>query len=307
MTNNVLLVVDLEGCSGVYDLKNALSSKQKMINEVEYIIFLLKKHGYKCISVIDCHNDGLSLKEYCENNGIEFIRHFWSLTNNPDYIFAIKLGFHGKVGSMGYFSHTIRPDISNVLLDNISVGEVTLVRNYLAYHRIPVLFISGDNSIDEELKDYNGVFMCTKKIGEKERDLDDNKTTMDYLLSAALAKQCSCVYEPTPIKVQLIGPNYSKFLPREIFCVTNDMVIYPNTVSFFNNLYCLCMFLNAAENYHNMRMKVLMSLFKKHDKQVIDMDVKASFLLKEKNWRALSDEEILYLTAYAEGIGGECL
>lgn len=37
------------------------------------------------------------------------------------------------------------------------------------------------------------------------------------------------------------------------------------------------------------------------------MDVKAYFLLKEKNRRALSDEEILYLTAYAEGIEGERL
>ena len=83
--------------------------------------------------------------------------------------------------------------------------------------------------------------------------------------------------------------------------------MYPNTVNFFENLYCLCMFLNAAENYHNMRMKVLTGLFKKHDKQAIDMDAKASFLLKEKNWRALSDEEILYLTEYAKGIEGECL
>lgn len=307
MTNNVLLVVDMEGCSGVYDLKNALLCKQKMINEVEYIVFLLKKYGYTCISVLDCHNDGLSLKEYCEENGIEFIRHFWSLKNNLDYSFAILLGFHGKVGSRGYFSHTIRPDISNVLLDNISVGEVTLVRNYLAYYHIPVAFISGDKSIEEELQDYNGIFMCTKKIGEKERDLDDNKKTMDCLLSAALRKQCISVYEPTPIKVHLIGPNYSKFLPREIFCVVNNVVMYPNTVNFFENLYCLCMFLNAAENYHNMRMKVLTGLFKKHDKQAIDMDAKASFLLKEKNWRALSDEEILYLTEYAKGIEGECL
>ena len=45
--------------------------------------------------------------------------------------------------------------------------------------------------------------------------------------------------------------------------------------------------------------------YKLNDRDV--MDAKASFLLKEKNWRALSDEEILYLTEYAKGIEGECL
>ena len=99
-----------------------------------------------------------------------------------------------------------------------------------------------------------------------------------------------------------IEEQVSTILAKEAVLDLNKIPVRSITL----NLTHKCNF-NCYYCYQNVRMKVLTGLFKKHDKQAIDMDAKASFLLKEKNWRALSDEEILYLTEYAKGIEGECL
>lgn len=298
MKNKVLLVADMEGCSGIYDLSNSISCREKMILEVDYIISILKKYGYQNISILDCHNDGLSLKDYCKEKDIDFICHVWSLDSFDQYSFAMLIGFHGKAGSGGYFSHTVRPDILNILSADTSVGEVFLMCNFLSYYKIPVLYISGDKTIENELNDYKGVFLATKQIGEKTKQLTENKYVIECAVYAALNKITECVYYDAPIEVQLIGTNYSKFIPQEIFVVKYNSVFFKDTVDFFYNLKRLCLFLNIAEEYHNMRMKVLASKIKNQKRDILVKDHRASYLLNSLNWRQFSDEDFYYLTNY---------
>lgn len=298
MKNKILLVVDMEGCSGIYDLNNLVSCKEKMILEVDYIVSILNKYGYNNISILDCHNNGLSLKDYCKEKDIDFICHVWSLNSFDLYSFAMLIGFHGKVGSGGYFSHTVRPDIVNILLANTSVGEVSLMCNLFSYYKIPILYISGDKTIENELNNYKGVFLATKQVGEKPKQLTENKYNIECSIYTALNKRTECVYCDAPIEVQLIGQNYSKFIPQEIFCVKQESVFFKNTVDFFNNLKCLCSFLNIAEAYHNMRIRILASKIKNQQRNFLDEDYRASFLLNDLNWRNFSDEDFYYLTNY---------
>ncbi len=66
--------------------------------------------------------------------------------------------------------------------------------------------------------------MATKQMGEKTKQLTENKYDIECAIYAALNKRIECVYCDAPIEVQLIGMNYSKFIPEEIFFVKHDSV-----------------------------------------------------------------------------------
>lgn len=295
----ILLIADMEGCCGLYDMTDAKECRYRMESELKYILDTLHQMGYVDMAVLDCHNDGKTLMSFCEENNIKFYNHIWSLNDAQKYDCAFLIGFHSKKGVEGYFSHTIRPDIDQVLLGENDIGEVELLINWMAFYGVPVVYISGDESVKSELENYNGEFVATKSIGGKRVCLDYKKADILTHIKSALSKEIKMQYVDCRVVIKLVGTNYIKFMPRELFEIDNNAIIFRDTIEFVRKLRLLCDFLNIAEMSQYKRIKLLIQKIK-NTHQNLSSDVKANKLLNEYDWRMLDDNDIYYLSRCCE-------
>ena len=246
MKETVLLVVDMEGCCGIYDMNDKEDCKQKMIDEVDFVISELNQVGYKDITVLDCHNDGMTLKSYCQNHGLSFVNHLWSLNGQVRYSFALLVGFHGKAGAGGYFPHTIRQEINSMYMGNNCIGEVSLVINYLSYYDIPVVYVGGDKSIEQELMKYQGVFYATKTEGVQSLFLPEQKSFLSQAIICSLKAPRSTYYIDQQVAIKLRNDEDLKFIPREEFVCRDGLVLFSNTIELINKMKLFCAYLNIS-------------------------------------------------------------
>lgn len=167
MHNNILILADMEGCSGITDMRNYEICRKKMIEETERVIQLTEECGDACITIADCHNDGKNVVEYFSAKGYVCYEHIWSIQRLEKYDCAMLIGFHPKNGNAGFCPHTIRPDVEELFLGEKSIGEVELVINWLAGHGVPVVFVSGDNAVKKELDGYDCEFYASNEAGKE--------------------------------------------------------------------------------------------------------------------------------------------
>ena len=295
MNRKVLLLADMEGCCGIRDFKNEESCQKKMIDEVAFVIKCIDSFANFTITVADCHNQGLTLRDFCEKNNICFVNHIWNLQDIGQYDLAFLVGFHGKANSKGWFSHTIRPDITNVFLGSRSVGEVSLLINYLAYYNVPVNFISGDYSISEELIGYKGEFWETKRVGELPKELDAQKDFIADVVGRALSHNNCAEYIQENILIDLKGKHTMNFIPPECAIKVKGKLYYENVNCFFSKLYSLCQYLNLASSYQDIRLKALCENIGEEERKKIISDSRGNFILFQKDCYELTDEEFEYL------------
>lgn len=296
MRSNILVLADMEGCTGITDMKQYDICKKKMIEETERVIQVIEECGDAEIAVADCHNDGKNIIEYFSNKGYECYAHLWSIQDMKKYDCAMLVGFHPKNGEDGFCPHTLRADVEELFLGEKSIGEVELLINWLAGYGVPVVFVSGDEAVRRELVGYKCEFFATGEAGEGTFSQQAILSQLRPYIKKALdllGKE-KRGYDNSAIKVKLIGESYYKWLPRELFSIEYGMVIFQNTKKFIEILFDFCMFLNIAEEYQRLRMRYLGSIIKRSDVHV-EKDQKGKELLYQKDWRALSDEEIDYL------------
>lgn len=292
---NILLVVDMEGCCGIYDMQDIDDCRIKMEREVQYIIDVLHEMGQDKVAVLDCHNDGRNLEKFCLNSKINFYEHIWSIKDAQYYDCAFLIGFHSKKGVDGYFSHTIRSDIADMLLGGKSIGEVGLLINWLSFYDVPVVYISGDQSLRYEIQDYECEFVATKSVKGEKIFLEDIEQDIYKHIERALCHDKKCGYIEDNIVVKTVGMNYTKYLPEEIFDIREELVVFDNTVEFVDKLKVLCDFLNISGMYQYKRISFLVAKLRKCPAVWAD-DTRAVELLNRRDWRTLNDEEILYLS-----------
>lgn len=136
-----------------------------------------------------------------------------------------------------------------------SIGEVELLINWLAGYGVPVVFVSGDEAVRNELDDYDCEFFATNESG---KDTFDRQKVLERMRShikrAIDLSEEKPYYDNSAIKVKLIGESYYKWIPRELFSIEHGMVVFPDTEKFVAKLFTLCMFLNIAEEYQRLRM-----------------------------------------------------
>ncbi len=296
MHNNILILVDMEGCAGITDMKQYDVCREKMAQETERVIRLIEECGNACIAVADCHNDGKNIVDCFSDRGYRCYEHIWSIQDMEKYDAAMLIGFHPKNGEPGFCPHTIRPDIAELFLGEKSIGEVGLMINWLAGHGVPVIFVSGDDAVKKELDGYDCEFYATKKAGEEDLDPQELPEQMRPYIRKALdlpGKE-RINYDDSPIKVKLIGESYYKWMPRELFSMENDRVVFSDTEEFVSSLFPFCGFLNIAEEYQRLRMSHLVKKVRQSG-ACVEKDPRGNELLHQRDWRALSDEEISYL------------
>ena len=143
-----LIVADIEGVHGVYNLTDTKRNAELLTKEVETCILALHNCNITRITVCDSHNKGNSIcLDTLSKYNIELLSQLHSLAEleHEDYDFAILIGFHGMNGSDGILAHTLRPDIRGVRLANgVEIGEVELICRWLGHLNIPVILVVGD-------------------------------------------------------------------------------------------------------------------------------------------------------------------
>jgi hypothetical protein len=295
---NLLLVVDVEGCIGVFDLDNYEDYRKKVETEVSYIIECIHQLGNYEVTLLDCHDDGTTLLDYAKKNGINHVQHLWSLKDAYNYSKALLIGFHSKNGAGGIISHTLRPDINKLYIGNKDVGELFFIINWLSYYKIPVIYVSGDETLERELKnelgnDFNGVFCKVKTISSLEiLPLINIKNALSKYLS--LLPICY-KYDENKLKIELTAECFSKLIPDEICTVNNNYLLFKDTMSFVNNLQDLCFYINLSSAHHHKRVKSVSKLIRaKYEsvEEIKDNDVKT---VLSKTWQDLSDADIKFL------------
>ena len=261
MDKNIRLLVlaDMEGCLGLYDMTDRTAGQSHMKKEIAAIIENLNSTNKYDITVVDCHDSGRNLLDLREKYPqVMFVSHIWNIADLDKYDCAIMTGFHGQRGSNGWFAHTLRPEIICAKLGDRQVGEIELFANYLAYYNVPVSAISGDEAAREEAFCIGAVFYPTKRINEKK-----NIATEDYLQLAewfvnSLKEPTAKHYDPSKVELFLSDEMYPDYLPEAIFKTTSASVVFEDTVEFMNKIFSLCMYLNcivaiSSESYRRLR------------------------------------------------------
>lgn len=298
---NILILVDMEGCAGITDMKQYDVCKEKMKEETERVIQAIEECGNAGIAVVDCHNDGKNIVEYFSDKGYTCYEHLWSIQNVEKYDCAMLVGFHPKKGENGFCPHTLRPDVDELFLGEKSIGEVELLINWLAGYGVPVVFVSGDDAVKKELGGCGCEFYTANGIEKEALDRQALLVEMRAHIKKALDLPGVQIarYDNSAIKVKLIGESYYKWMPPELFSIDNGMVVFPDTERFISSLFSFCMFLNVAERYQRLRMHYLVKKIKRSG-VCVEKDHRGNELLNQKDWRALSDMEIGYLNRLLE-------
>jgi D-aminopeptidase len=209
---NVLIAADMEGVAGIEDCGDCLPShpaayargRKLMTDEVLTAIAALRDGGVERISVGDWHMVGTNIERERMPDGIE-VRPIADLAlteadpsmakaNGGPLDAMVMIGHHAKTPSpRGFCSHTFVWDLE-VLLDGRSLSEVQVYAQGLAAEGIPVLAVSGDRWLLEELDDgeLGGARLVQTKEGQGRaravsRGVEEARADLSEAIGAALS------------------------------------------------------------------------------------------------------------------------
>jgi D-aminopeptidase len=303
--SKVLIIADMEGCIGVYDMSNYNASKELMVKEVDNVInyFLNKKHFE--ISFVDEHDSGYNVWKLRNTYpNVEFYQHLWNLKDVETIDFAVLIGYHGKNGANGRFCHTLRPEISVLKLGKKEIGEIEFITNFLAFYGVPVFCVTGDEGAREEVESLGISFYATKSISDNEVvERDAYNKQINAIDEALLQPQMKYKYDDSAVEVVFKNNSIQDYLPERIFNTSDQGVIFNDTLHLNEDLYGLCMYLNAAHEYRSNQIR----LIAKHIKEKYSQDelkktddpiLKRLFF--EKDPLSISNSEFKYIISAAK-------
>ncbi|GHU78492.1 hypothetical protein AGMMS49992_29220 [Clostridia bacterium] len=160
---NVYMMVDAEGCSGVFDSTQVIEEqpryaygRQCMTNDVNTCVEACKAAGVNKIFVRDCHYRGRNLiweelspkADYyiCGDTGNERC----PALDECDCVMLV--GYHAMAGSSAaILEHTMSSEyVQNYYLNGICAGELAIDAGIAGDHGKPVVFVSGDSAVCAE-------------------------------------------------------------------------------------------------------------------------------------------------------------
>ena len=258
---NILVMVDIEGISGIYTREQVLQGEHRffegrayMTADVNACTAGLKAAGVDKIYVYDCHGTSYSL--------------IWDkLSNDADYYICgstdgrrmpgiedcdgvILLGYHSMAGTAGgVLEHSWSSvNVQNVLINGKQVGELAMDAAVAGEYKKPVIMVSGDDracaeakailpnvvcaEVKKGLNNYGAMLMPPKTA----HDLIYNKSVeavenMKNCAPFAFAKPISCTVEVTErtVLVNAHKVPYAKRLDGrtyEVECDSIEQLIY---------------------------------------------------------------------------------
>ena len=241
MGNNVLILFDLEGISGVEKLYPISSALNLAYKEITLVGSMLVAVGFKKIYLCNIHNSGRDLdKSKLDNLNIILLEGINELLENTSkFDFAILIGFHGKRKSGGRFDHTFRYDFVSITFDGLNLGEVGMYTRFLISENIPVIFVSGEGCFKDEVE-MLGIPTISSQIDPESYKKEINKAIMRELPALCNIPQSSVIVTiDNTDKYHLLRdyPYYNKI--GNYFCLDSIKC-------FFKNLYTFSTLLNYA-------------------------------------------------------------
>ena len=176
----VLVYHDMEGLAGQDDWKTYLFSHpekypegQKMLAaDLNAVIDGLISGGATQVDVVDAHGSGNPepdvRRDLLDPRAKQVFRDkefdpYVDLTAPNTYDAVVAVAMHAKTGSRGFASHTITLGM-DVLLNGKSITESEIVAYSWGRVGVPLIFVSGDDRLQNDLKDMPWLeFVVTKK------------------------------------------------------------------------------------------------------------------------------------------------
>ncbi len=177
----IFISADIEGVSGVYESSECRKggydyeiARKQMTLEVLAACRGAIKAGAKEILVNDSHGDGGNILYDMLPKEVKIIRgwslHPYKMMEGLDESFdgVIFIGYHSSAKSGGNpLAHTINSGLIREIKINNRCASEFLINTYTAsLEGIPVLFISGDENISKEARNYvEKIVVCPTKSG----------------------------------------------------------------------------------------------------------------------------------------------
>lgn len=255
----ILVITDLEGIIGVLNLHDTEVNTRLFLKQMHLVISAIRDTFPKVrITICDIHDAGnISQDLGLSSEDVGYIKGVTGLvTADLNYDRAFLIGFHGRKGSGGLFDHTFRPEITNIKYGNEDVGEITLFTDWLALHGVPVVLVSGEDAILDEVKQLQNVFIHV----QEKKLLTNNSTTsmlrlnINEVYCSLTMKIKSALIEDLPqpitqfdkeIEVYFCNPDILHYLRKKCYFIKDDHLYFRSLIEFFNNIHSLSLVLNV--------------------------------------------------------------
>lgn len=165
----LFISADIEGITGVTHWDETSKDKgdfsqfaHQMTAEVRAACEGANEVGEMEIVIKDAHDSGRNLDHSVLPENTSLIRGWdgglYSMVQELDDSFdgLVFIGYHSGAGKEGSpLSHTMTPGILSIKINDKPVDEFMLHAYIAAYHKVPVLFLSGDKALCQEVSGLN--------------------------------------------------------------------------------------------------------------------------------------------------------
>jgi len=162
---HALILADIEGIAGIYDLKEMNKCSEIYTREIEVCVSTLLSNGVDAITICDVHDKGDQInprvKQMGNNCVVRLVSLMGGIPFDCKYDYAFLIGFHGMSGTLGILPHTLRFDFKEIAVDNpyngmiTPIGEVEIYSRWLGSLGIPVMLVTGDREAVYEANCFN--------------------------------------------------------------------------------------------------------------------------------------------------------
>jgi len=248
---HALIIADIEGIAGVYDLRDKEKNSRLYTQEIEVCVKSLLEGGIDKITICDAHDAGNLIDPKITRHGnVKLVSQVDGLLFNPKYDFAILAGFHGMSGSRGILPHTIRDNFKEVAVIEprtgtvIPIGEVELYTRWLGSNGVPVILVTGDRESVYEANCFNPYRQtcCIKSYHQKNAyDLDvlQRKLVLSVESALQLDKELCISQDNNEIIIEFYNPDVTEALAAEGYNIKQGKVLFANCAELVKGLYPL--------------------------------------------------------------------
>ncbi len=165
------------------------------------------------IIVKDAHDTARNLDPYRLPYPAQLIRgwsgHPYSMVQelNSSFTALVLIGYHSRSGyGSNPLAHTLSEELNQILLNGQAIAEFHLVAMTAAYEKVPVVFVSGDSGLCQDVKVYdkNIETVITKKgIGESVWGIHPEEVVRQIQAGVKSALQYQIPVKPLPDCFQL--------------------------------------------------------------------------------------------------------
>lgn len=216
----IYISADIEGVTGIdhwdettlgainYDI-----FREQMTREVIAACEGAIAAGATEIVVKDAHHTGRNIPPHRLPEPATLIRgwsgHPYSMVQelNSTFTALVLVGYHSRAGSgANPLAHTLTTDISQMKINSQPVAEFHLMAMTAAYEKVPLVFVSGDAALCQDVKAYDAAIetvATNKGIGESVFSLHPEQAIRQIRKGVENALQNRQQIQPQPLPTRL--------------------------------------------------------------------------------------------------------